>query len=704
MKRQNFIYTCSKYLGLILLAVLFSGYGNVNTHPAINQFIVESFVNRYSKFEANLPRFYNYRFNFDKETFKGDYIVKSGLLHATDYEKKILQGDYKKVKQKVAYVLTDNKFIIDDAPTYSEASGNKTAKEWIKHGGYSADVPSVHASLRHFYDPKKSESERYLTDEVNSVFMRKLQSLMENPKINGVDWALGDTQGLEVLGQNYSWELGKKYMKGALEETDPTKRNHYMARAWRSLGETLHMIADNGCPPHVRKDGHPPGNAEPYEKIGEKMNISQYKTSQVPRAMKDKFNNPATTTRKIAHELAVFTNENFFSNETIAGTDRKGNKIKHIAHAADEYSSPKISKSDYIFRDQCYHKKIGDEKIDVLMCTDKFYLSQYNFTSYYPFIDEDCVKSQANVLIPTIIEAGTNVMKWFIPELKVSITSIDENGNIAGEIIHKTDNEYKSAIKYNGPVSIQTITLDEMASLEAKNGKFSGKIKETDLDVFAEIEFGGIAVRSDNKETKFNKPKTESISFAGRDIEKISFEINGNINTTEGEKYLSSFTRSSFDNKGKVQTGSEEGNFKIGKITSSGNSITAKLTRAHKTKPGGKMRGGESNNIKQLVLSFNNAENLTGLQFNVDDIGVYGSEKETFTDKIVIKVNNVPFKKNAYKSGENTIFSYSFNGDITPYLIQCDGDYHVTSARKTNDKFIKPDKNWKIDVTVFCNN
>lgn len=700
MKKQINIYKYFRYFGLVFIALLLSGYGNKKTHPTINQFIVESFENRYSKFEANLPRFKNYIFDFNRYEIQGNYISKSGLLHATDYEKKFLEGDYKKVKQKAVYILTDNKYITDDAPTYTESVGKKTPKEWIKHGGYSADVPSVHASVRHFYDPQKPANLRYLTDEVNSVFMRKLQSLIENPKINGVDWALGDSEGMEVIGQNYSWELGKKFMKGALEEPDTEKRNKFMARAWRSLGETLHMIADNGCPPHVRNDGHPPGNADPYEEMVESMDITSYKRGTVPASMKSKFNDPKTTTRKIAHELAIFTNENFFSNETIAGTDRKGNKLKHIAHPADEYSSPKISKSDYIFRDQCYHHKIGTEKIDVLMCTDKFYFGQYNFMSYYPFIDERCVKSQASVLIPTIIEAGTNVMKWFIPELKVVITSINEQGDIKGEITHYTDNEYKSTIKYNGPVIIKSITLDEVALLEARNGKFSGRIEETDSDVFAEIEFGGIKIRSENKETNFNKPKSETISFASKQIDEVLFEIKGYVNTTAGEKYLSNFTKNSFDNKGKVITGSEEGNYVIGKINSSGSNVIAQETKASKSKSGGLYRGGESKNEIQLNLVFDGKENLTGFQFDENRIAVYGAEKETFTNKFAIKVNNVPFKKNVYNSAGKTFFSYSFKGDISPYLIQCDGDYHSGSG--PNIKFIKANDDWKIDISIIC--
>ena len=514
MKNKKLIYDSLRYAFLVSLGLLFSSYGNERSHRSINQYIVESFVNRYSKFEANLPRFKNYVFNFDKGTFSGDYISHSGLFHAEDYAKFIQEQSsyYEEFKKRLAINASDAAEYFDfQHPTYEEKRGNKTAKDWIIHGGYSADVPEVHASLRHFYDPTKPANKRYLTDEANNAVMKKLQSYLSNPEINGVDWALGDQSGLGVTEHNYSWESGKKYIQGALEEPDPDKRNKYMAKAWRSLGETLHMIADNGCPPHVRNDAHPLGNVDTYEEMVEQMNISQFKNGSVPGYMKNKFNDKNMTARKIAHELAVFTNENFFSNETISGTDRKGNKIIPVAHPSDKYSSPKISKSDYIFRDQCYHKKIGNEKIDVLMCTDKFYFWQYNITSYYPYIDEACVKSQANVLIPTIIEAGTNVMKWFIPELKIVINSIDDQGNIDGEIAHKTDNEYKNKINYNGPVYIQTITFEDQITLTAKNGKFNGKINVSNSPFFAQIEFGGIQVRSENINMVKANPKKVGI-------------------------------------------------------------------------------------------------------------------------------------------------------------------------------------------------
>ncbi|NCB06571.1 MAG: hypothetical protein EOM73_00235 [Bacteroidia bacterium] len=530
MKNKKLLYNSLRYFCLVLSGILLSSYGNERSHRSINQYIVESFVIRYSKFEANLPRFKNYMFNFDRTSLPGDYISRSGLFHAQDYANFIQEQEsyYEEFKKRLTMNISGVGELLNyQHPTYEEERGNKSAKDWIIHGGYSADVPEVHASLRHFYDPTKPANKRYLTDKANNAVMKKFQSYLSNPEINGVDWALGDHSGLGVLDHNYSWESGKKYIQGALQEADPAKRSNYMAKAWRSLGETLHMIADNGCPPHVRNDAHPLGNVDTYEEMVEQMDIGQFRNGSVPGFMKDKFNDKNMTARKIAHELAVFTNENFVSNETISGTDWKGNKIKQTAHPADEYKSPKISASNY--EKNYYTRKVGETSVK--LCTDSWYFGFVQLKESYPFVDEACVKSQANVLIPTIIEAGTNAMKWFIPELKVVIHEIDEQGNIEGEVIHTPDNEYKTPIKYNGPVYIQTITLDNLASpLTASNGKFSGKIGKTTSPVFAEIEFGGVTVRSENMNMAKANPNQ---------IESVQIKIHPKYQTSGG--YLSIF-------------------------------------------------------------------------------------------------------------------------------------------------------------------
>lgn len=504
MKKAN-IKSSAGIIIPIVFGLFLLSYGNTKNHPTINGFIVESFLKKNNKGTFSMSKFKNYEFDFEKSKLKGDYITKPGLLNPSEIDN--WKGDQ-----------LSNFELVGLNPTYTEEPREESPKKWIEHGGFSADEPEVPASLRHFYDPTRSDEERYLTDKVNSKVMSWFQSNFKNPKTDGLQWALGTQGNFGVTEHLYTWEHGKKYIQAALQEVNPNKRKNYMAKAWRSLGETLHMIADHGCPPHVRNDGHPSipiallsyfGNPDPYE---ENLDLWQnnnndallaYKSGIVPKKLAETLQK-VKTTKEIAHELAVFTNSNFFTNETISGTDWKGNKIKQITHPEYEYKSPKISLANY--DDGYYRTKIEGQ--EVLMCSDKWFFSKFNIPRKYPEIDEACIKSQAKVLIPSITEAGVNVIKLFIPNLEVKIISLDENGNISGQIIHNTDKEYMQKINYNGPVNIKTVTLTELANLNAINGKFSGKINGGEnSDIYAEIEFGGVKVKSQTiKNQKAIKP------------------------------------------------------------------------------------------------------------------------------------------------------------------------------------------------------
>ena len=474
----------------VMVGLLLLSYGNTKNHPSINSFIVEAFVKKNNNNSLFLSKFKNYRFDFEKQKLKGDYITEAGLFNPSELDN--WKGDQ-----------LSNFELIGINSTYKEESREVSPKTWIEHGGFSADVPEVPASLRHFYDPTRKEGERYLTDKVNSKIMSLFQSQFENPKTDGLHWALGTKGNFGVLEHNYTWEHGKKYFQAALEETNPDKRKNFMAKAWRSLGETLHMIADHGCPAHVRNDGHPSipiplmsyfGNPDPYEELLDGISLEPFKNGSAPKGETELFRK-AKTTSDIAHQLAVFTNKNFFSNETISGTDTKARTVKPVTHPEYTYPAPKINSTDY--EDGYYYHEIEGQ--NVLMCTDLWFFSKFNIPKGYPYIDEKCVHSQAQVLIPTITEAGVNVMKLFIPELKVSITSLDEDGNISGTITHKTDREYKDQITYNGPVEIKNSGTKKLTTLTASKGKFSGTVNSPDTNIFAEIECGGVSVRSEIK-------------------------------------------------------------------------------------------------------------------------------------------------------------------------------------------------------------
>lgn len=470
---------------LVILGLFLLSYGNTKNHPTINSFMLRSFISKTEVLQD--PKFTNYKFDFKEPRLKGNFITESGLLNPSELDN--FRGDQ-----------ISNLELVGVNSTYTEKERALSPQEWIEHGGFSADVPEVPASLRHFYDPTQGTGKQHLTDTVNSKIMSWFQSMFPNPNTNGVDWAIGTEGDYGVLEHTYTWEHGKKYIKGALEESNIEKRKNFMAKAWRSLGETLHMIADNGCPPHVRNDGHPSipnklfavfGNPDPYEEILDPSDLYTFQWGEVPPKLGIKFKN-AKTVREIAHDLAVFTNENFITQETISGTDRFGNTIKQLTHPQYEYKSPKISKDNY--EDGYYKWSIEGISEKVLMCTDVGF-----FSKSYPEVTWKCVYSQAKVLIPAIKAAGANAIKLFIPKLKIIISEVSEDGTITGEIIHTTDQEYKEKIYYNGPVQIRKKGNSKFISFNAKNGKFFGKINvKQKTKVYAEIEFGGISVYSDD--------------------------------------------------------------------------------------------------------------------------------------------------------------------------------------------------------------
>jgi len=477
----------------VLFFVIFTGYGNKKVHPDINTMMVDAFLKKNNRGDFSQEAFKKYTFYFDAGvTLKGTTIVKDGLFSDMDV---------------TAAGLGFGTNLSAEGPA------EMTPKKWISIGGYSADVPEVPASLRHFYDPTRPAGDRYLTDITNAKIMGSLQKyVLTNPRIDGVDWAVGKPGDISegVQDHKYTWEHGKIWMQMALREIKQDKKNEYMANAWRSLGETLHMIADNGCPPHVRNDAHPSplfnnntwfGNPDPYEELMDVIRrdtssseFSDFAKGSPDVALKQEISNYKKV-NDIAHALAVFTNTNFVTNETISGTDKYGNAKKQVIHPGYAYSSPRLENMSYNETDYSY--SFGGSK----QCSDHYYFAGILPKMCEPFVDMDCVKSQARVLIPNIIEAGANVIKLYIPKLSVEIKSLDK-GILKGEIKHKTDDEYPNEIKYTGEVILivkdKNYREADKIKLVAKNGTFEeNDIKlAKDEKITATIEFGGVSIES----------------------------------------------------------------------------------------------------------------------------------------------------------------------------------------------------------------
>jgi len=469
----------------IISMFILTGYGNLENHPSITDEIVDKFKSLNNKGQYSMTKFKNYFFDFSYD------------ITSENYEKSVMfYRDLRIVQSKL------------------------NVKQWISRGSLTADVPEVQASVRHFYDPTQPVGSRYLQDIAIGPIMSRAQEIYPNPGLDDVDWAIygdltDDPNG--PYNHKFCWENGKKWFKEALETENMASKDSLMGLAWRALGETLHMIEDHGCPAHVRDDSHPAprgygslfGDPDTYEELMAdvfKTQISSFASSgKVDPTLKTAFQNEKTV-RDLAHTFAVWTNKNFFTNETIYGVNYLGENIAHKTHPHKTYTSPKIDANMFDPNTKYYEGKVAG--FDVKHCVDRLSLYEFFWQGKkrgYPLFDKECVKSQAEILIPNIVEAGVNVIKLFVPEVIVEISNYG-GGSIAGSVTVKNDAEYTKKIEYNGLVEIRNLTNGKKLTVKCMKGGFNESVsgfeaKQGDK-LEANISFGGIRISSNEFEVK----------------------------------------------------------------------------------------------------------------------------------------------------------------------------------------------------------
>ncbi len=439
MKNKYLIVVLFGFISYFAIYFAIFGYGNVKAHPSINGAIVEKFNKLMNNANTRPQKFdkYEFKFDSDNELFKGKAITNSGFFAATT----------------------------------GQSEESKSLAEWIKHGGYSADEPEIPASVRHFYDPiGLSNGKKYLTN--NGTWW---EGAYPNPSTDAIEWALGDTQN----GSSNLWslEVGKTNMYLALSNKDSNERKAYLAKAFRCIGEVLHNTGDMGCPPHVRNDSHASpigfsfgqgrfmGSPDPYEEYLVDNCGETYKDNLADDELSTYFKE-ASTIRSINVKLAQYTNKNFFTKETINGFV-EDIYLKSPINKDGNYPNPRLENLDYNKENYTFTKQFPSGNF-VILCKD------YSFFSLkgrgYPYVDLASVKTQARELIPAVISAGVNVMRLFIPHLRIELADVDIlSDTMEIKVIHETDIEYPNKIYYqgkmhfklNGKVHDSTLVFDE---------------------------------------------------------------------------------------------------------------------------------------------------------------------------------------------------------------------------------------------------
>ncbi|MGD9937397.1 MAG: hypothetical protein AB7S61_07990 [Methanoregulaceae archaeon] len=293
----------------------------------------------------------------------------------------------------------------------------KKMKDWIIGGGYSADEPEGPSALVHFYDPMAGEGQRHLTDQqfVITVLHYLSSTLNANPETDARDWGLKDlSRNMEIYGinfiQEYAYDDAKENLLKALASHE--NNNEFYGRAWRGIGETMHMISDMTVPAHVRNDGHAAAlrDSDPYESTTNFEHVNQY-AGNSPASLQYRQN-----INGLMHDVARFTNNNFYSKDTIPGQTTSTTK----------YSLPDLTKMDVI-KGGSLDGYLKDSAGRVTAAPNSWAKKAWSGKAYA--IDPIVVDAQRRVLVPTAVRSSAAVLDRFLPRFEVTMRYAPEDPN-----------------------------------------------------------------------------------------------------------------------------------------------------------------------------------------------------------------------------------------------------------------------------------
>lgn len=417
--------------------------------------------------------------------FEALKVFNEKSLLSNKYEMSPIQETllFKGLKTISASKMKDN---YKDTVTYNTFSG------WVIHGGYSADEPNIYEGVRHFYDPLYmsenlwGESVAYLTDQVALHALSSLYETYEVPAINALEW------GIDHKDNPYSFEKALEYYYEAMTTSESEsvtgfdaedlfrirdidaksledQRNLYLGAAFRGLGETMHLLSDMMVPAHVRNDGHV--SYDPLEDRITGNEVRLYAHNSVDSRLRELFYKAGGVSpysiEEIFVKLATFTNENFYSGDTIYDA---GEGV-YPANGEANYPSPqfsKLTKSATVLNNGTEVKTWNGnfDGVQVPLTSQSLLSVILEDDNSYSVSPSNALE-QGKVLIPIAVAACADLIDRFFPTLEMTAEAGDEseiedkNGNgYAGieldvNLLHHYDQDPEwdedMEIKYCGP-------------------------------------------------------------------------------------------------------------------------------------------------------------------------------------------------------------------------------------------------------------
>ena len=373
-----------------------------------------------------------------------------------------------------------------DAP-HRDACDNwskKSAMDWVIYGGFSADTPLT-VALSHGYNPETDRG-------WDGIFYGSHQT--------ATNWTV-------ATDNRYSFTRAKEYLTTAL--ASPTGSDglsayeeSYYGNAWRSIGESMHMVSDMTVPSHVWIDPHP--LSDPLEDsltrnsvidVGDKPFSSSvdydilFTTGDITRLMKN---------------LASWTRTNFYSEDTIP--DIPYGKDGYAYRTVDGESVPaaRMRLITYVITSQeATSDGFVENRVSDTVTVERMTVA-----------DKEILSAQKERIIPAAVQGSAITLWAILPRFEAKIDRIVYNPGIGdarsgqtvleGSLVHHPTKIWPSKPAIGNGAFIQVNDKAPIRVLPSGNGGSADLSKITYIiqaipgdKVRLFYDFGGYVINSD---------------------------------------------------------------------------------------------------------------------------------------------------------------------------------------------------------------
>lgn len=409
--------------------------------------------------------------------------------------------------------------IIEIYNKYNDPKITPEQTQWLIKGSGEEDLAP--RWINHFYDPiykngwsgeKQGDIPQETVQKLSKIFLSSQQA------VSSIDWLHNQNLQNQYLlyGGNQTYERALKlfaYSENILNKTiSESPIDASFEKTFEALGENLHLLEDLGVPAHTRNDTHADvfgssDYSDPYEKWASENPDLSFLNNLNP----NNENYSCATIDDCFLKLAKYTNENFYSKDTI-----NDNKYKILN---TELIQSEIDKDIYERKD--------------------FYGNLYPFLIYQKYQKQFTItnnlihQSYFTLLSKQVVLAGVEALKIFNRDAQKEVENVQYPQHIL------------SLKECNIPILCRDVVFSPLATILNVTDKISSaasSIKDFFANIFTTADSGftpieqialNNEIKTDSSQTSNNQQSQTKIQNTNQQISNIQTDTINNQKITQ---------------------------------------------------------------------------------------------------------------------------------------------------------------------------